>query len=365
MSRFDLILFGASGFTGGLVAEELARSVRGKSLRWALAGRNQQKLESVRRRLAAIDPATVDLPLVHADSGDVGSLRAMAESTRVLISTVGPYARYGEPVVAACVESGTDYVDLTGEPSFWSAVIDAHHERAVNDGVLVVPCCGFDSIPADVGTWFTLQALGDEPAVRIRAYVSFHGKISGGTWASALEIMADARNRALTDGQPRGGGRPRPKIHWAPEIGRWGIPMPVIDSLVVRRTAAFTDTYPRDFRYEHYLQTRSLARVAGLFAGLGLVFGLAQLAPARKLLGRLRPSGSGPSEEERARSEFRIRFVAEAAGRRIATEVSGGDPGYGYTAKMLASAALTLVEDRDRLPHRGGVLTPALFRCWG
>jgi len=356
MRAYDLVLFGATGFTGGLAAEYLATRLADSPVRWALAGRDRAKLVAVRARIAAIRPRLAELPLVVADTSDVASLRDMAESCRVIATTVGPYARYGEPLVAACVEAGTDYVDLTGEPGWWQGIIERHHDRATLRGVLIVPCCGFDSIPHDLGAYVTARELrsgghGEQP-IEMDAYVWARGRASGGTWASAIGILADPR--AAMAGLERGMWP-----HFEPAVQRWVVPLPTIDPLVVRRSAQFEPTLGAALRYRHWLQARSLGQTVGLLAGAGVLMGLVRIPPARNALLRMRSSGEGPTPEQRARGKFIVTLVGRAGDRVVRTEVRGHDPGYDHTAKMIAESALTLVEDRDRLPHAGGVLTPA------
>ncbi|NUU24118.1 MAG: saccharopine dehydrogenase, partial [Streptomycetaceae bacterium] len=188
----DLVLFGATGFTGALTAEYLVRHAPA-SCRWAIAGRNRDKLGALRDRLAALDPACADLPLIVADTSDPGSLRAMAAGTRVLASTVGPYLFYGEPLVAACAESGTDYLDLTGEPEFVDRVFVAHHETAVRTGARLVHACGFDSVPYDLGVHFTVAQLPSGVPLTVEGRVRAGGTLSGGTLASALNAFSRLR----------------------------------------------------------------------------------------------------------------------------------------------------------------------------
>src|SRR4051812_44421488 len=196
--ELDLVLFGATGFTGGLTADYLARHAP-DGLRWGLVGRNQAKLEDVRRRLADVDPALADLPLLHADSTDPASLADVAARTRVVITTVGPYLTYGEPLVAACAEAGTDYVDLTGEPEFVDRMYVAHHATAERTGARIVHACGFDSVPHDLGVFYTLQQLArleggelDAP-VTVRGVVRASGMASGGTVHSAMTALSRPR----------------------------------------------------------------------------------------------------------------------------------------------------------------------------
>ena len=189
---YDLVLFGATGFTGRLTAEYLARNAPA-DCRWALAGRNRAKLEQVRSDLAAIEPRCADLPLLHADVTEPESLRAVAEQARVVATTVGPYLEHGEPLVAACADAGTDYTDLTGEPEFVDRMYVAHHARAVETGARLVHACGFDSVPHDLGVWFTLKQLPSGVPVRIRGLVRSNARFSGGTFASALGAMSRGR----------------------------------------------------------------------------------------------------------------------------------------------------------------------------
>ena len=190
--ELDLVLFGATGFTGGLTADYLAGHAP-EGCRWALAGRNPGKLEAVRDRLAAIDPALPTLPLLHADVTDPASLADVAARARVVITTVGPYVEHGEPLVAACAEAGTDYVDLTGEPEFIDRMYVAHHAAAVATGARIVHACGFDSIPHDLGALFTVQQLPEGVPLRVRGMVRSNATLSGGTFASALAAFSRAR----------------------------------------------------------------------------------------------------------------------------------------------------------------------------
>ncbi len=360
MRPFDVVLFGATGFTGALVAEELAARSRGGELRWAIAGRDREKLEAVRTRLAAADPALEELAIIVARSDDPKSLAAMAARTKVVATTVGPYDLHGDALVAACVDEGTDYIDITGEPSFWERTIERQHERAAAKGVLVVPCCGFDSIPHDLGAYFTAKQLGGDEPREIEGFVRVTGSPSGGTWASFVNALGQARTQMRGGGGGGGGAKdPRPRVHKEPAVGQWVVPFPTVDPLVVKRSARFCPTFGTSLRYHHYLQVKSLPRLAQMAAGLGVAALLAQTEPTRKLLLRWRGSGEGPSEDDRARSKFVVTFLGRAAGRSVRVEVSGRDPGYGLTAIMVAESALTLVQDRERLPHRGGVLTPA------
>jgi len=361
---YDLVLFGATGFTGGLTAEYLAAHAPA-GCRWALAGRNQARLEEVRTRLTAIDPSLADLPLLHADVEDPDSLRAVAEQTRVVATTVGPYVAYGEPLVAACAEAGTDYADLTGEPEFVDRMYVAHHARAVETGARLVHACGFDSIPHDLGALFTVQQLPEGVPVRMRGMLRSNAAFSGGTFHSAIGAFSRVgqMKKALAERrkvEPRPEGRrvravaERP--HRDKESGYWLVPLPTIDPFVVKRSAMALDRFGPDFTYAHYAAVKRLPMVVGGLAGVGLLAGAAQVGPLRRQILKRVPQGSGPDEAKRARSWFTMRFVAEGGGRTVRTQVSGGDPGYTETAKMLSEAALSLAFD-DNPPTSGQVTT--------
>jgi short subunit dehydrogenase-like uncharacterized protein len=359
--RYDVVLFGATGFTGRLTARYLAEHAPGE-LRWALAGRNPDRLETVRASLPA---AYTDLPLLTADVGDPASMAEVAESTRVVITTVGPYLEYGEPLVAACADVGTDYVDLTGEAEFVDTVYLRHHDRAVRTGARIVHACGFDSVPYDLGVLFTVRQLPEAVPLRVTGLVRAGGVPSGGTVSSALnafsrgpQMLRAARDRRRVEPLPEGRhvrvvtGR----IHR--EQGFWAVPLPTIDPRIVARSAAALPEYGPDFVYRHCAAVKRLPVVVAGVAGAGALFAAAQVPPLRKALSdRWRP-GAGPDPERRAKSWFKVRFIGEGGGRRVVTEVAGGDPGYDETAKMLAESALCLA--LDDLPASAGQVTTAV-----
>jgi short subunit dehydrogenase-like uncharacterized protein len=337
-------------------------------VRWALAGRNRTKLEQARARLAAIDPALAELPLVQADAGDPDSMRALAKSTGVVMSTVGPYIHYGEPLVAACAAAGTDYVDLAGEPEFVDRMWLRYHAQAHQTGARLVHSCGFDSIPYDLGVLYTVNRLPEDMPLRVQGFVSAGATFSGGTFHSAVHIFgrlrqgtSAARERRRLEPRPENRrvhgvvGRPREVT----AAGGWVVPLPTIDLQTVLRSARALDRYGPDFTYEHYLVVKRLPVAAGIVAGAGALVALAQLPPTRNALLKLKDPGTGPSAQRRAKSWFAVKFVAQAGREReLTTQVSGGDPGYDETAKMLSEAALCMA--RDELPGCSGQVTPAV-----
>ena len=363
---FDIVLFGATGFTGELVAGHLA-SHAPTGCRWALAGRNRGKLMAVRNRLAQDHPALAELPLLHADARDDESLRAVAEQARVVISTVGPYLLHGEPLVRACAEAGTDYVDLTGEPEFVDRMYVDHHATALSTGARLVHACGFDSVPHDLGAMFTVQHLPEGEPIRLRGVVRSNAQFSGGTFHSAMTAMSRgpqmrtamaARRRAETYPTGRRSRAVAGKPHRDPLLGYWLLPLPTIDPFVVARSGAALASYGPDFRYSHYAGTRTLRFAAGGVAAVGAMVAAAQVPPLRRqLLKRIKP-GEGPSPSRRAKSWFTVDFVGEAGGKTVHTRVSGGDPGYTETAKMLAESALCLAFDDN--PDVAGQVTTAV-----
>ncbi|WP_433272008.1 saccharopine dehydrogenase family protein [Actinosynnema sp. CS-041913] len=363
---YDLVLFGATGFTGELTAAYLAANAP-EGTRWALAGRSPAKLAAVRERLAAVDPASADLDLLTADVTDERSLHAVAESARVVVTTVGPYVHYGDGLVAACARAGTDYVDLAGEPEFVDLTYLRHHATAAESGARLVHSCGFDSIPYDLGAYFTVRQLPEGVPISLDGFVSASGTFSGGTFHSAVTAFSRlrssasvARKRRRAEGRPAGrivrgkAGKPGHDKR----IGAWVLPAPTIDPQVVLRSAAALDRYGPEFSYGHYIAVKKLPIALGLVGGVGALAALAQVPPARRwLLDRKKP-GEGPTAEQRAEAWFKVVFFGEGGDRRVVTEVSGGDPGYGETAKMLAESALCLAF--DHLPETSGQVTTAV-----
>ncbi|MGC4748450.1 saccharopine dehydrogenase family protein [Micromonospora sp. DT201] len=363
---YDVVLFGATGFTGGLTAEYLARHAPA-GLRWALAGRNPDRLAAVRGRLAVIDPTLADLPLLTADVTDADSLRVVAEAARVVASTVGPYVHHGEPLVAACAAAGTDYLDITGESEFVDLMYVRHHAEATRTGARLVHACGFDSIPHDLGAWFTVKQLPADQPITVDGYVRAGGRFSAGTYHSALTAFSRtgqasqaARERRAVESRPtdRRVRAMAGRLARSAELGIWTVPLPTIDPQVIRRSAAARPEYGPDFRYRHFAAVKRLPTLLAGAVGLGALIGLVKLPPSRRwLLGRL-ASGQGPTAQQRAASWFRVRFVGTGGGQRVVTEVAGGDPGYDETAKMLGESALCLA--LDELPPTAGQVTPVV-----
>ncbi len=361
----DIVLFGATGYTGALTAEYLATNAP-RELRWALAGRDRDKLEAVRAELAEIDPDRPLPEIVLADANDTASIRNLAASARVVITTVGPYSEYGEPLVGACAAEGSDYVDLCGEAAFVDRMYVKHHATAVRTGARLVHACGFDSIPHDLGALFTVGQLPEGVPLHVEGFVRVRGAVSGGTLHSAVGVLADpagalaaARERSAAESGPLGRrvridsrGRPRTRL-----ARGWTAPLPTLDPKVVVRSAAALERYGPDFSYGHYAAFRKLGSAVGAVGGMAGAFAAAQVPPLRERLLALRPPGVGPTEKELANGWFTVHFTGSGGGRRVHTLVSGGEPGYAATSGMLAESALSLWQ--DDLPPTSGQVTTA------
>lgn len=388
--RFDVVLWGATGFTGKLTAEYLLKRHAGQGLRIALAGRNADKLERVRQELAAVDAEAKTFELLTGDSHDRGSLDAITQDAEVVCTTVGPYAKYGKALVASCVDAGTDYCDLTGEPQFVRAMIDEHQARAIETGARIVHCCGFDSIPSDLGTWNLVHEAKDRFGISLDEVKLITGRmkggVSGGTIASMLQVVEDIKaDRSVLRvlGNPYGlnpkGERRGPDasdqkgVRYDDDLPGWTGPfvMASINTRVVRRSNALLGyPYGREFRYSECSGTgggpKGLMRATSLAAGVtGLMAGIT-FAPTRNLIMRKLPSpGEGPNREQREAGSFVLHLIGKGRTEtgqpvQVRSRVVGkADPGYGETAKMLGESALCLALDGDALDCPGGMSTPA------
>ncbi len=368
---YDVVLLGATGFTGRLTAERLA-SHGPAGLRWAIAGLDPHRLAAVQEALAAHGGAGATVETVVADVTDPTSLRRLAERAAVIATSVGPFVERGEQVVAACADLGADYVDLAGEPEFVDRMWLAYHERASATGARLVHSCGFDSVPHDLGAWFTVQQLPEGVPLTVKGFVRAYGALSGGSHHSAVRALSRLRQARAVAGRRRAAERraaaaskvtssrrvralpQRPSR--APDGQGWALPLPTIDPLVVRRSARACERYGPDFAYGHYALVPNLPLAVGAPVALGAMVATAQVRPGRDLLLRLQRQGAGPSAERRARSWFQVCFVGTGGEREVITQVSGGDPGYDETATMLAQSALCLALDAD-LPSTAGQVT--------
>lgn len=381
--QYDLVVFGATSFVGQLLCRYLAeRFGHDGELKWAAAGRSRAKLESVRA-----DIGLPQLALIEADANDEASLEVMCADTRAVVSTVGPYALYGEPLVKVCAAKGTDYCDLTGEVQWIKRMIDKYEDTAKASGARIVHCCGFDSLPSDLGVYFlqqTAEARFGAPCTRVKMRVkAMRGNFSGGTVASLTNVAKEVRRdpalrRELANPYSICPAGYKPELRQpnvkAPEYDRdakaWAAPfvMAAINTRVVQRSNALSNqAYGADFSYDEALLTgrgtRGRLTAYAVTAALGGFMLGTSIAPSRALLKRfvLPKPGEGPSPEAQEKGFFDIRFFGHtAAGEALAVKVTGDrDPGYGSTSKMLGEAAACLALDTDRQTYPGGFWTPA------
>jgi short subunit dehydrogenase-like uncharacterized protein len=359
--KYDVIVFGATGFTGALVAEYFAETQALEPSKWAIAGRNQNKLEQVKARLTAINSDCAEVDIITASSNHYETLALMVKQTKIVVTTVGPYALHGELLVKACAEQGTHYLDITGEPNFVADMLEKYDAVARKNNALIINCCGFDSIPADLGAFYARSQFDANEAVTVKCFVKTKGSFSGGTWASALNAMAEINKRKSNKTSSKRKSTLDKNIHFDKNYKRWAVPMPVIDPWMVQRSAASRpDVYGKDFEYGQYLGIKNLPSVIGLVGGVGLIMAGAQLKFTRELLMKFKPSGEGPTKSERDNGFFELTFFATSASKKITTTITGQkDPGYAETSKMLAESALTVLHHYEDLAIKSGVVTPA------
>ena len=378
---YDVVLYGASGFVGKQTVQYVARHASADQVRWAIAGRNRQKLEAVR------DEVGVPVDVLIADSQDQQAVDAIVSQTRVLLTTAGPFALYGTALVDACVRFKTHYVDITGETPWLRTLIDRYHAQAAADGTRIIPCCGFDSVPSDLGTYLVVRHMKREwgmPCQRISAYFQAFGGFNGGTLASMFNLYDSDQKSRLNDPfllnpteyhtQAEIDRNRDPQMpSFDPDLNTWVAPffMGSVNTRVVRRSAAlyhqWQESYGSDFTYQEYFKfDEPLAwfKATGVTAGLALFTGALQQPQMRSLLQPLLPQpGSGPSEQLMNDGWFSCELVGTAVDGRKARGVirDQGDPGNRATVKFLCESALGLALQTDELPGgatRGGILTP-------
>ena len=383
---YDIVIWGASGFTGKLVCQYLMKNYGvgiGSAFRWTIAGRNHLKLETISKDLKLNDPEKMSILI--GDSFDLESLKSITSKTKVILTTVGPYSLYGSAMVEACIQTQTHYCDLTGETPFIHHSINNFHESAEKAKVKIVHSCGFDSVPSDLGC-FMLQDRSicefGTPLKKIRLYVrKIKGGVSGGTIASMIEIMKLAKNKdtrrilknpysLYPKNTPKGRKQPHlKKIQWDEISKCWTGPfiMSWFNSAIVRRTNALLNfKYGKDFIYDEVsvIPKKPLSKIrAQCYAlGLGLFTGMLYFRLTRWLLSKtiLPKPGQGPSEKSRKNGFFILDIIGAQSNNTLKVTVScGSDPGYSGTALMIGEAAVCLALDEELLPQKFGILTPA------
>ncbi|MGE0131485.1 MAG: trans-acting enoyl reductase family protein [Blastocatellales bacterium] len=387
---YDVVLYGASGFTGKQTVRYFAEKAPPGDLRWAIAGRNREKLEAVKMQVGG---AAKDVDVLVADSRDQTAVDAIVSRTRVMLTTAGPFALYGGAIVDACVRFKTHYVDITGETTWVKGLIDRYHNQAAADGTRIIPCCGFDSAPSDLGAYLVVRHMQREIGVsckEVKAYFQVSGGVNGGTLATVFNLydsgQADRARDPFLLNPP--GERSNTEIErnqdptlprYDKDIDAWVGPffMGPINTRVVRRSSAlyeqWQDPYGPDFSYQEYMKFEGLfghldhlgwLQAAGLTAGAAL-FEIALRSPVRHLMKSILPQpGDGPSEKTMNEGWFRCELLGLTSdGRKTHGLIRDqGDPGNRATVKFLCESALGLAVNTDELPggaQRGGILTPA------
>ncbi len=382
--KYDVVLYGASGFTGRQTIQYFATHVQPSEVRWAIAGRNRQALEAA-KSLAGEKAQAADILI--ADARDQEALDKIASQTRIVLSTAGPFALYGSQLVDACVRFAAHYVDITGETPWVKDLIDRHHEQAAATGTRIVPCCGFDSVPSDLGAYLVVRHIQKNlgtPCTEVKAYYQFAGGVNGGTLATGFNLYesgqaARARDPFLLN--PKGEHSAEEvslnldvqRAQFDADVDAWTAPfiMAVTNARIVRRSAALFDqwqaTYGPGFRYHEFQKFNASSRFkAKMLSGmLGAFEGMMKHSFSRGMLKSLMPRpGSGPSEKTMNNGWFRCDLVGTAAdGRKVRGVIKDqGDPGNRATVKFVCESALALALNAAELPggpQRGGVLTPA------
>ncbi|AWL11560.1 Trans-acting enoyl reductase [Saliniradius amylolyticus] len=380
---FDIVLFGATSFVGKITARYMAEHYPSADIKWAIAGRSERKLHALKAEL----PQGNEPEVIIADATDGSALDRLCQQTKVIVSTVGPYAIYGEALVKACVDNGTDYCDLTGEVQFVHKMLKQYEAKARASGARIVHCCGFDSIPSDLGCYFLQQQAKEkygQPCQRVAMRVArIKGNFSGGTFASMMnvfkdmgkdpslkKVLSDPYSLCPPDFNDKARQKSVKKYFWDKLSDSWAAPfiMAGVNTRIVLRSAALApELYGSEFQYHEAMLTGSGAkgkkRASRITMGLGALMLSASVAPLRWILERwiLPKPGTGPSPKEQQEGYFRIHLYGRTSSdQELKVEVTGDrDPGYGATAKMLSEAARCVLKDCPKEKQEGGFWTPA------
>ncbi len=373
--KIDITVFGATGFTGELTALYLAEKQKKENFTLAIAGRDEIKLNQLKKKIESTSPNS-KVEIILADVKNYTSLIEMTKVTKNLITTVGPYLEFGENVLKASIEESCNYFDLTGEGKFVYDMEILYGAKAKEKKVKIINCCGFDSIPADLGAYYTVSHLKNKDSIEVECFVSFQSgdnsmfggfnSISGGTWHSALGIMSgndlDRQKNSFSKIQKNSPNRKISPVPFAfrlrEETKTYGAPLPFVDVEVVLRSAADMEIYGGDFKYGHFAGIKSTPTLIGSVLGIGMIYGLAQFEPTRNLLKSFRKQGDGPSSELRDKNSYELSFFGRSKSEFVQVLVKGKDPGYGDTSKMLAESALCILKDNNN--EKFGFITPAI-----
>jgi len=355
--KFDIILFGATGFTGKLVAAYLSKHAKTEKISWAIAGRDTVKLMAVSNTILENKPE-----IITADINDLVSLRNMVAQTKILMNTVGPFNIYGKDVVTSCIESGTHYLDITGEPSFVANLFNNHFQSAVEHKACIVNCCGFDSIPADFVAWLTAKKLPLHEPKALKGYIRTNATFSGGTLTTAIQALhMEVKKVSVKTKIRRHPDAPKIplKIHFSKDINGWAIPMPVVDPHIVKRSVhRLPGEYGEAVSYGQFFVRSSFSKVLKTVVPIVLAMFLVRFKGFRDRLYKKFKPGTGPNEQRRANTKFEAICIGTSTTSKARSIMSGGDPGYNETAKMFSQSAFTLLDKIKNNTMLYGVLTP-------
>ncbi len=355
--KYNIILFGATGFTGQLIASYLDKNISSNNAKWAIAGRNFKKLEALQKELST----RPDIILADVENKD--EIKSMAGLTQILMNAAGPFNWYGKIVVEACVTSGTHYLDITGEPAFVANVYSSFDKEAKQNNCCIINCCGFDSIPADITVFKAMQLLPANEPKAVWGFVQTNATFSGGTITTAInalhrQVMEKSRIPSL----PKHPNAPKISltIHLNTDVKAWAVPMPVVDPHIVKRSAhKMAEIYGEAFTYAQFFVRSSFLKVIKMIMPILFAMVLVRFKAFRNYMLKKFAPGTGPNQQRRSRSVFRFTCVAKTPSQVVKVVMSGGDPGYDETAKMFSESTFAVL-DKDRKGSLSfGVQTPA------
>lgn len=354
MRQYNLIIYGASGFTGKLICEYIYNQSKNNDIIWAIAGRNKNKLIPLSKKFA--------VDYIVADSFNKDQLDYMCQSTDVIISTVGPYDIYGEVLVLSCIDNKTHYLDLTGEFSFVKRIDRLYSQKAIDKNVILIHCCGLDSLPPDLCTYLALKNIHSD-SVDIEYNLQSKGKISGGTWASVINISSKSFKKLNNVIEPNNGKGKNKLLSFNDNLNKWKLLYPAIDRYIVLKTikSQFPSINVKSFKL--YLVLPSYLSGLMLISGFSIISLLSRINIIKNLLLKIVPSGRGPNEEERNSHWFKSQIVIKTNNKKVISEMKGGDPGYTETSKFISELALCIVTQYKQLNQKKGILTP--MECAG
>jgi len=356
--RYDLVVFGASGFTGQLICDYLSKHNDIKNINWAIAGRNKSKLEKIKSDNTLLK----DIDILFVDSFNHDTIDQMCQSAKLILSTVGPYSLYGEYLVQSCIKYSTHYVDLTGEPDFVNTIRNKYSKDAIDSNSIIINCCGLESIIPDIGVFQTVKKMKSIKK-HVTYYMKTKGEISGGTWASFIYSISSG-SRVIDVNKTTNSKKVKTKkIFYNKELKQWALIFPVIDKQIIYRTSKKFKEYGLEFSFNEYMLIKSLFQLLILIKGVILIGMFSRFKFIKNWLLSLKPSGSGPNKNKRDTHWFKAIFIGEGENERICYKISGGDPGYGETSKFISEIALCILLQQDKLIEKKGIMTPV--ECTG